>query len=69
MIYVVEGTGVAWEDGRRTSVAAGDVVAIAAGVPHATVAGEGGLLLVCFFPDPDLRSNVEELLAPQIDLR
>jgi quercetin dioxygenase-like cupin family protein len=68
VVYVVAGTGVAWEDGQRTSVAAGDVVAIPRGVPHATVAGESGLLLVCFFPDPDLGSNLEELLAPQIDL-
>jgi quercetin dioxygenase-like cupin family protein len=66
VVYVVAGTGVAWEDGQRTSVAAGDLVAIPRGVPHATVAGESGLLLVCFFPDPDLRSNLEELFAPQI---
>lgn len=68
VVYVAAGTGVAWEDGRRTSVAAGDLVAIPVGVPHATIAGEDGLLLVCFFPDPDLRSNLEELLAPQIQI-
>lgn len=66
VVYVVAGSGVAWEDGRRTSVTAGDLVAIPCGVPHATVAGEDGLLLVCFFPDPDLGSNIEELPAPQI---
>jgi quercetin dioxygenase-like cupin family protein len=66
VVYVVQGAGVAWEDGRRTDVAAGDLVAIPRGVPHATVAGAGGLLLVCFFPDPDLPSNLEELPTPQI---
>jgi quercetin dioxygenase-like cupin family protein len=66
VVYVAAGSGVAWEDGRRSTVTAGDLVAIPRGVPHATVAGEGGLLLVCFFPDPDLASNIEELPAPQI---
>jgi quercetin dioxygenase-like cupin family protein len=66
LVYVVEGVGTAWEDGRRTDVAAGDLMAIPPGVPHATVAGEGGLLLVCFFPDPDLAGNLEELAEPVI---
>jgi quercetin dioxygenase-like cupin family protein len=68
VVYVAAGTGVAWEDGRRTDVAAGDLVAIPRGVPHATVAGDDGLLLVCFFPDPDLASNLEELPEPQIEI-
>ena len=68
VVYVAAGAGVAWEDGRRTDVAAGDLVAIPRGVPHATVAGDNGLLLVCFFPDPDLASNLEELPAPRIAL-
>jgi quercetin dioxygenase-like cupin family protein len=66
VVYIAAGAGVAWEDGRRTNVAAGDLIAIPRGVPHATVAGDDGLLLVCFFPDSDLRSNLEELPAPQI---
>lgn len=65
--YVVAGAGVAWEDGHRTAVAAGDLVVIARGVPHATVAGEDGMVLVCFFPHADLRGNIEELAAPRID--
>jgi quercetin dioxygenase-like cupin family protein len=68
VVYVVAGTGVAWEDGRRTWVAAGDLLAIPAGVPHATVAGVDGLLLVCFFPHPDLDNNTQELAEPQIDV-
>ena len=66
VVYVAAGWGVAWEDGQRTSVTAGDLVAIPCGVPHATVAGDDGLLLVCFFPDPDLAGNIEELPAPQV---
>jgi quercetin dioxygenase-like cupin family protein len=66
VVYVVAGTGVAWEDGRRTTVAAGDVVVLPRGVPHATVADEGGLVLVCFFPHPHLAGNTEELPAPRI---
>ncbi len=47
VVYVVIGTGTAWEDGTAQRVSAGDVLAIAAGVPHATVADDdGGLLLV-----------------------
>jgi quercetin dioxygenase-like cupin family protein len=65
--YVAAGTGVAWEDGRRTAVTAGDLIAIPRGVPHATVAGDSGLQLVCFFPHADLSSNIEELRAPRID--
>lgn len=67
VVYVVAGAGVAWEDGRRTDVAAGDLLAIPRGVPHATVAGHDGLLLVCFFPHPDLAGNIEELTAPQLE--
>ena len=67
VVYVAAGAGVAWEDGRRTAVAAGDLLAIARGVPHATVAGDGGLLLVCFFPHPDLTGNIEELTGPPIN--
>ncbi|HSK96072.1 MAG TPA: cupin domain-containing protein [Euzebyales bacterium] len=66
VVSVVAGTGIAWEDGQRTAVTAGDLIAIPRGVPHATVAGEHGLVLVCFFPHPDLAGNIEELDAPRI---
>lgn len=61
-VYVAEGNGTAWEDGVSTPVAAGDFVMVPRGVPHATVAAPGtDLLLVCFFPHPDLAGNLEEL--------
>lgn len=66
IVYVAQGGGTAWEDGRRTDVTAGDLLAIPPGVPHATVAGDDGLLLVCFFPDADLASNLEELSEPLV---
>lgn len=62
--WVAEGDGIAWEDGIRTPVTAGDVILLPAGVPHATLPGPSGLVLVCFFPDPDLASNTEELDTP-----
>jgi quercetin dioxygenase-like cupin family protein len=65
VVYVAEGSGTAWEDDVPTRVSAGDVLVVPAGVPHATVAaGPGDLVLVCFFPHPDLAANAEELPAP-----
>jgi quercetin dioxygenase-like cupin family protein len=61
VVYVLEGTGTVWRDGATTDVAAGDVVLIPAGVPHATIATGGQLRLVCFFPHPDLARNLEEI--------
>ena len=64
--YVVEGTGTAWEDDRPTHVGPGDLLLVPVGVPHATVAdGPNDLVLVCFFPHPDLAANVQELSGPQ----
>ena len=65
VVYVAAGTGTAWEDDVPTQVGAGDVVVVPAGVPHATVAsGTSDLVLVCFFPHPDLAANIEELTGP-----
>lgn len=65
VVYVVEGTGTAWEDDLPTPVAAGDLIMVPVGVPHATVAvGGSDLVLVCFFPDADLATNLEELAGP-----
>jgi quercetin dioxygenase-like cupin family protein len=65
LTYVASGQGVAWEDEESTGVKAGDLLVIPRGVPHATVAyGDAGLVLVCFFPAPDLASNLEELAGP-----
>jgi quercetin dioxygenase-like cupin family protein len=64
--YVVEGTGTAWEDDVATPVGAGDLLVVPPGVPHATVAsGTSDLVLVCFFPHPDLTGNIQELPGPE----
>ncbi|MBO0827782.1 MAG: cupin domain-containing protein [Streptosporangiales bacterium] len=60
VVYVAEGSGRAWQDGEERPVSAGDVVLVPRGVPHMTVP-DGAMLLVCFFPDPDLATNLEEL--------
>lgn len=66
VVYVVDGTGTAWEDDVPTRVGPGDLVVVPSGVPHATVAaGPGDLVLVCFFPHPDLAANIEELTGPE----
>lgn len=65
VVYVAGGTGTAWEDDVPTNVGDGDLVVVPAGVPHATVAsGTSDLVLVCFFPHPDLAANIEELTGP-----
>ncbi len=65
VVYVAEGTGRVWEGDRVTAVGPGDVVLVPSGTPHATVAtGSSDLLLVCFFPHPDLAANLEELAGP-----
>lgn len=65
VLYVVAGTGTAWEGEVATQVGAGDVVVVPMGVPHATVAsGTSDLVLVCFFPHPDLMANIQELTGP-----
>jgi quercetin dioxygenase-like cupin family protein len=66
IVYVAQGSGIAWENGTRTPLAAGDVIAIPPGVPHATAATATGLVLVCFFPDGDLDTNIVELDAPEV---
>lgn len=67
VVYVVAGRGVAWEDGMTTDVSAGDIIAIPRGVPHATAAAAGSeLVLVCFFPDAELSTNLEELDGPEV---
>ncbi|MGY1602115.1 cupin domain-containing protein [Geodermatophilus sp. SYSU D00815] len=66
VVYVASGTGTAWEDDVPSAVAAGDLVVVPPGVPHATVAsGTSDLVLVCFFPHPDLRANLRELPGPE----
>jgi quercetin dioxygenase-like cupin family protein len=62
----VSGAGTAWEDDVPTVVGPGDLVVVPPGVPHATVAtGTSDLVLVCFFPHPELAANIEELTGPE----
>lgn len=65
-VYVAEGHGRVWQDGAVEAVRAGDLVLVPRGVPHATIADGGAMLLVCFFPDPELGANLEELSEPQL---
>ncbi|MBX5441990.1 MAG: cupin domain-containing protein [Solirubrobacteraceae bacterium] len=61
LIHVVEGRGEHWQGDERRAVAAGDLVLVPAGVPHATVAAPGERLrLLCAFPHPDLAANQAE---------
>lgn len=61
-IYVVSGKGLLWEDGAESRIEAGDCALIDPGVAHATIPDGGtSMELVCFFPHPDLRNNIEEL--------
>jgi quercetin dioxygenase-like cupin family protein len=61
-IYVVSGKGLLWEDGVERSIEAGDCALIDPGVAHATIPNHGTPMeLVCFFPDPDIDNNTEEL--------
>jgi quercetin dioxygenase-like cupin family protein len=66
LAYVVSGTGTAWEDDVPTTVGPGDLLVVPPGVAHATVAtGPSDLVLICFFPHPDLGANLEELAGPE----
>lgn len=61
IVYVAAGSGTVWIDGGCERVAAGDVVHIPAGAPHATLPDAGSTVeLVCFFPHPDLAANLTE---------
>ena len=62
VVYVVEGHGVAWQNGTATRIGPGDIVWIPTDTPHATIPEPGSQLkLVCFFPHEDLSENLVEL--------
>lgn len=64
-VFVAEGRGTLWANGVRTRLEVGTTALIPAGVPHATLPDAGSeMLLVCFFPHPDLTANIEELAGP-----
>lgn len=60
VVVVISGRGRVWVDGHTTQVEEGDVVVIPRGAPHATIPAGGGVRLACFFPHPELASNLEE---------
>ncbi len=65
VVQVLAGRGLAWQEGSFTRIGVGDLVLIPAGDAHATLAVPGQTLeLLCFFPHPQLRDNLEELDAP-----
>ena len=64
LAYVAEGSGTAWEGDVPTRVAAGDLLVVPAGIPHATVADPSDLVLICFFPHADMSANIVELAGP-----
>lgn len=65
VVHVLAGTGTAWQDGERSVIGPGDTVVIPTGVAHATLPDPGVTLeLLCTFPHPDLRANIEELEGP-----
>lgn len=65
IVYVAEGEGRVWEGDDARRVFAGDLVVVPPGVAHATVCtGPSDLVLVCFFPHPNLSRNLEELAGP-----
>ena len=64
-VFVAQGRGTLWANGVRTHLETGDTILIPAGVHHATLPDpESEMLLVCFFPHPDLSANIEELSSP-----
>jgi quercetin dioxygenase-like cupin family protein len=65
VLYVLSGTGTTWEGDTPSAVRPGDLIVVPTGVAHATVAhGPEALMVVCFFPHPDLAANTEELTGP-----
>jgi quercetin dioxygenase-like cupin family protein len=65
VVHVLDGTGTAWLEGRRTAVGPGDTFLIPTGAAHATLPDPGSTLeLLCVFPHVDLGANLDELEEP-----
>lgn len=55
VIHVLDGEGVTWVEGEEHPMAPGDTIRIAPGERHVTRnTGTGPLVLLCFFPVPDV---------------
>jgi quercetin dioxygenase-like cupin family protein len=60
-IHVLAGQGVAHCGGREHQLEPGDTLLVPAGEKHKTICtGSKPLMLVCFFPVPDIRPGTEE---------
>jgi len=60
-IFVLAGTGCTSASGREQHVAAGDTILVPPGEPHVTHnTGTTPLLLLCFFPIPDITVSTKE---------
>ena len=63
-IYVLSGTGYTEADSGNHPLKAGDTILIPSGEKHATRnAGKEPLVLLCFFPVPDISKRTEETKA------
>ena len=61
-IYVLSGEGKTLTQSATHPLKAGDTILIPAGEPHVTRnTGQGPLVLLCFFPTPDVASGTEDL--------
>jgi mannose-6-phosphate isomerase-like protein (cupin superfamily) len=60
-IYVLSGTGTTHAESGRIAIKPGDIVLIPAGEKHMTVnTASEPLVLLCFFPVPDVTSGTQE---------
>ena len=60
-IYVLQGTGVTVAESGEIALVAGDIVLIPPGEKHFTRnTGSEPLILLCFFPSPDVTASTDE---------
>lgn len=65
VIVILEGTGEFIGDDTTAPVGPGDVIVVSPGMPHRTRnTGRGDLVILCFFPVPDLAAVSTELAGP-----
>ncbi|SRR5579875_408666 len=66
VMVVLAGTGTFVAGGRADPVGPGDAIVVTPGEPHHTRnTGDGDLVLLCFFPVPDLPRATVELPGPR----
>lgn len=64
-IYVLSGEGIAWSASGGHPVKAGDTILMPAGEAHVTRnTGDVPLMLLCFFPVPDIVPGTEDVAFP-----